>query len=173
MPRLHFVKKARKANKDHDIKKGDSYYWWKFRLGRSSMKRISKTRPRRSQLTLSEFYGTMYDAEDDLEAAVDEFRHGHDLEALASACEAAKSDVEQAGETCQEKFDNMPDSLQQGETGQLLEGRVQSCEEIAQALDDAAEEVRSYELPEDDSKELDGEIQEVCGIVTGVDWSYE
>lgn len=31
MARLHFVKSARKDNPSAEVKKGESYYWWKFR----------------------------------------------------------------------------------------------------------------------------------------------
>ena len=56
MPRVYFVKKARK-DYPVGIKKGDSYYWWKFRYGGIHR---SKTRPRPSQLTQSEFLSTIY-----------------------------------------------------------------------------------------------------------------
>ncbi len=52
MARAHFVKKARKDNPAAGIKAGDSYYWWKFRRGG---KHYSKTAPRPSQLTQSEY----------------------------------------------------------------------------------------------------------------------
>jgi len=53
MPRVHFVKHARK---DNDlVKKGESYYWWKFRF---TGKCMSKTPPRKSQLTESEYWKT-------------------------------------------------------------------------------------------------------------------
>ena len=55
MPQVHFVKKARKTNKTLGIKKGDSYYWWKFRYGG---KHVSTKHPRPSQLTQSDFLGT-------------------------------------------------------------------------------------------------------------------
>ena len=61
MPRLHFVKHARKAIPSIKVEKGDSYYWWKFPY---RPRTVSKTRPRRSQLTQSEFYAAMWDHED-------------------------------------------------------------------------------------------------------------
>ena len=42
MPRVNYVKKARKAIPGADIKVGDAYYWWKFRYGG---KHVSKIRP--------------------------------------------------------------------------------------------------------------------------------
>ena len=43
MPRVNYVKKARKNNPA--VKRGESYFWWKFRYGG---KQYSKTRPRQS-----------------------------------------------------------------------------------------------------------------------------
>jgi hypothetical protein len=60
MPRVNFVKKARKAIPSSGIKVGDSYYWWKFRYGG---KFVSKERPRQSQLTQSKLSG-VYAAEE-------------------------------------------------------------------------------------------------------------
>jgi len=50
MARANFVKKARKDNSV--VKKGESYYWWKFAYG---SKQYSKEAPSRSQLTQSGF----------------------------------------------------------------------------------------------------------------------
>lgn len=173
MARLNFVKKARKANKAAGIKKGDSYYWWKFRTGgRGGIKRISKTRPRRSALTQSEFYGTMYDAEDDLAAALADFiTEKISFNDLAASCEQAAEEVRRAGEECQEKYDNMPDGLQQGDTGQMLETRVRQCDEIADQLDNAATNVRDVE-PEE-SAEADESRQTAADEVEGISWDYE
>lgn len=82
MTTAHFVKKARKTIRGTGIKKGDSYWWWKFRHGE---KHVSKTQPRQSQLTGSEFLGTVFSIEESL-ADVDVA----DREAVASAIEDAK-----------------------------------------------------------------------------------
>lgn len=62
MPRVHYVKKARKDN--GCVSKGESYYWWKFRYGSKCM---SKKPPKASQLTQSEFLSTVYDINERIE----------------------------------------------------------------------------------------------------------
>lgn len=138
MARAHFVQKARKAIKGTDIKKGDSYWWWKFRHG---SKHTSKTQPRPSQLTQSDFYSRVYAAQEAIEdcSASDEVRDVRD---------SVASDLRELGEECQGKHDNMPESLQQGDTGQLLEER-------AQVMEAAADELESLELDDPDDSDLD------------------
>jgi predicted enzyme involved in methoxymalonyl-ACP biosynthesis len=149
MARLHYVKAA-KDYPSHKIKKGEMYYWWAFRFGG---KRISKTQPRRSQLTQSEFFGNMYDAEDELSDAISAFRNDHDFEEFASACESIAENVRGYGEECDEKRSNMPDSLQDSETGQLLETRNDECNTIADDLESAAGEIRDCAVEESDHED--------------------
>ena len=127
MTTAHFVKKCRKTIRGTGIKKGDSYWWWKFRYGD---KHVSKTQPRPSQLTGSEFLGTVYSIEEGL-ADVDV----SDREEVASVIETAKEELAQLRDETDEKFNNMPDSLQQGDTGQLLEQRVQDVDTMIDELD--------------------------------------
>ena len=65
MPRVKHVQSARKAIPSAGIEVGDSYYWWKFRYGG---KRVSKTYPKRSQLTQS-LWSSVYAAQEELEEA--------------------------------------------------------------------------------------------------------
>lgn len=123
MARLHFVKKARKDNKV--CKKGESYYWWAFMSGgRGGPKHYSKERPKPSQLTQSEFFGTLGDIEDEIGALSAD-------DGLESSCEDIAGRIRELGEEQTSKFDNMPEGLQQGDIGQLLEQRASRCEEIA------------------------------------------
>ena len=160
MARATFVKKARKDIPNTDIKAGDSYYWWAFMSGgRGGPKRYSKTRPRASQLTQSEFLSEIYAAQELLDAA-------SDADSTIAALEDARSAVESAKDNCEDKLSNMPDSLQQGTTGQLLQDRIDNCERIISEIDDcigAVEELKEH--PDDDS--LDN-------IMSGtIDWSVE
>ena len=175
MARLHFVKKARKADKAAGIKKGDSYYWWKFMVGgRGGVKRKSKVKPRRSSLTQSEFLAAMYDAEDDLAVVLAAFESDGDFEELATACESASEMVRQTGEDCQSKYDNMPDGLQQGDTGQLLEQRVQQADEIADELENAATNIRDAMPDTDASKEEQEQARtNAAGEAESISWDYE
>jgi hypothetical protein len=132
MARVTFVKSARKDNPV--AKKGESYYWWKPMVGgRGGAKRYSKERPSRSQLTQSEFLSTLYDIED---GSMSEAHTPEDFREVAEA-------LRELGQEQQEKYDNMPDGLQQGDTGQMLEERASGCDSWADEIDTAADELES------------------------------
>ena len=164
MPRGHFVKKARKKNPA--VRKGQSYCWWKFNFG---PKVYSKTYPKRSQLTRSEFLGTMYDLEDRFQDFV--ISKIGDLKSVAGNLRDIASDVQTAGDDCSDRRDNMPESLQDADAGQLLEARSGQCAGISQALETAADEID--ELVQADEKDDDDKVSEEQSAVEGVDWSFE
>ena len=58
--------KARKDYPNSGIKKGDTYYWWKFYKGPLYR---SLSYPKRSQLTQSEYLSTIYETQEELEEA--------------------------------------------------------------------------------------------------------
>lgn len=192
MTKVHHVKKARKSYPKAGIKKGSPYWWTSTkRNGRFTGKQRWKVKPRRSQLTGSEYLAAIYGAREALEDAanalgaaaqdndVDEdgglAPNGNDadgaedevgtaLEAFADAVERAAEDVRQAGEECGTKRDNMPDGLRDGDVGQLLERRAEACEALALELDNLVADVRGT-----DASELTaGFADEKLG---GVDWS--
>lgn len=125
MPKVNFVKAAAKDNRV--AKKGESYYWWKFRYG---SKHMSKTPPRPSQLTQSDFLSRQMELEERIgDLTADTF------EDLKSEVEEIVSEIRSLGEEQGDKVNNLPDSLQQGPTGELLEGRASGCEEWADELE--------------------------------------
>lgn len=136
MPRV-VTHKARKDYPASGIKKGDTYYQWATRttVGKSYVGTIhrSLTPPRPSQLTKSEFLGAigdlMYDGWDGVE----------DAEGLRDVA----TTVRDIGQAEQDKFDNMPEGLQQGDTGQTLEERASQCSEWADAIDAKADELET------------------------------
>lgn len=132
MAKVHFVKSARKDNPVAKV--GEPYYWWKpMTGGRGGSKRYSKEYPSRSQLTQSEFLSALYALEDgDMVRA----ETPEDFHAVAEA-------LRELGQEQQDKFDNMPEGLQQGETGQLIEERAQGCESWADEIEEAATELES------------------------------
>ena len=154
MAKVHH-RKARKDYPDNGITKGDMYYYVSMKTGpRSSRVMRSLTPFRRSQLTTSAFYGAMYDIEDALETV-------GDLEELNSIIE----DLEALTEETQCSFDNMPESLQQGDTGMMLEERVQGCESASEELREIAQRMEDYEEyeeydPSDDAEELSNRVAE-------------
>lgn len=125
MPRVHFVQKARKDNSV--VKKGESYYHWKFRHG---PKKYSRNRPKPSQLTQSEFLSTVYDLNDRIEEL-----EASDIDDLQSQVSEISDEFRTLGYDQQEKVYNMPEGLQQGDTGQLLERRAEECADVADQLE--------------------------------------
>lgn len=136
MAHATFVKSARKDYPEHGIKKGESYYWWSFRQpgGRGgSGKYFSKTPPRPSQLTRSAFQSTLLHIEEtfnDLNPESYSF-----VSEFESDIDSIKSDLESLKDETQEKLDNMPEGLQQGDTGQLLQTRIDEVDSLISDLD--------------------------------------
>lgn len=146
MARAHFVKKARKAIPHAEIKKGESYWWWQFY---KSGKRYSKTQPKASQLIGSAFLSQMQSFAEDLE----ELNGDMDANDIESERDRIADEVRSLGDECQEKLDNMPEGLQQGDTGQMLQERVDACEQFASDLE-------SQDIPEKEEGQSDEEYRE-------------
>lgn len=156
MPKVHHVKKSRKPVPQLDLPAGSEYWWWGIMQGSRGVKRFSRKAPTRSQLTQSEFLGRVYDIEDQL----NELKDPTDLESLIQ-------DIRNLGDEQEEKYNNMPDGLQQGDTGQLLEGRKSSCDEWADELeavelpdevsDDDVEDKITDDYPEDEQEDVNRE----------------
>jgi hypothetical protein len=158
MARCTHVKAARRRYPQSEcgipggIKQGQSYYWWKFKRG---SKHFSLTPPKRSQLTQSAFYSQLYEIEDriaDLTASSD----------LPSEVEGIAEELRSLAEECQGSLENMPESLQQGPTGEMLQERIDACEGAADELegiemDDFEDE--DFEPDEQDEGELDDEYE--------------
>lgn len=128
MPKVHLVKKARKEIPHAGVKVGDSYYWWKFRYGG---KRISKTYPKPSQLTQSDFLISLYDIQE---------RYGHlesctSYQDLSDEVESIKAEIEELRDEQEEKRNNMPEHLQDVGTGELLQERYDALDEWYNEID--------------------------------------
>lgn len=124
MPRVTHVKSARKDNPV--CKKGESYYWWKFRYGG---KRYSLTRPRQSQLTQSAYFGTVYSTQEMIEDWTGE---ADDWEGLVDEVRDAVTELR---DETQDSLDNMPEQLQYSPTGELLQERVDALDSVESELD--------------------------------------
>jgi len=142
MTRAIFVLKAQKDYPEHDIKKGDSYYWWKFRFGG---KHYSKTPPKPSQLTQSGFKQSLYDIEERIQGVtVDD-----DLEAFI---EDMKGELESLRDECQSSLDNMPEHLQESSSsGEMLTNRVESLDSMIDEF--GSIDATDTDVDEDDIKE--------------------
>lgn len=175
MPRVHYVKAARKDNPV--AKAGEPYYWWAFRYGG---KRYSKTPPRASQLTQSEFLGSVYGALEDLqdyqlpaEITVEEDQTREDAvaaiaEEAKEAIQAAVDAIREQGEEASSRRDSMPDSLQDSETGELLGQRSEDAEQLATDLEDLASQVEDWGTEaEADLDALRALVEEAQGMSYG------
>jgi hypothetical protein len=167
---VHHVKKARKDNPV--CKKGESYYWWKFRYGG---KQYSLTYPRSSQLTQSEYLGQFYDLQEQVEG-MGQPSTVEEIEEFADQLENIATEFENLGSEQDDKKYNMPDQLQDSDVGQLLESRSESCQEAKDAVEEAATELRSLvsDLEDDPSdEEVETACEEAEGHISGISLDTE
>lgn len=158
MPRVKEVKLRKPVKCDRcrkKLKPGDRAIKWKTRNG---FARFSSTlharclgcRPKPSELVSSDFVRAMMEMEESIPSMVESVDDARALlEELQSSIEGLKSDE-------QDKYDNMPGSLQQSPTGQLIEERIAK-------LDELEGEIRNKldDLP--DGEETDFDIDGVFG----------
>lgn len=141
MPRVNRVEKCRKSpgkctRCSKKIKKGDPYLWWKFNFGPKYVRcSASACSPKPSELTRSEFWGRVRD----LQA---EGFGGENFEDLKDRTTSVIDELNSLADDCEEKFNNMPQSLQDGDTGQLLQER-------ADALREAVSAIEAIDIPEE------------------------
>jgi len=158
MPRVTHVMKARKANPHFGIEVGDSYYWWKFRYGG---KRVSKTYPKQSQLTQSEYLGRLYAFNEEYESRVQwnesTVTTKEDVEWWESEVDELKQEfydlAEELQTDTQDKLDNMPEQLQYAPTGELLQERIDQMDEMMSNLDGISNDIDTSDFP--DGEDLD------------------
>jgi polyhydroxyalkanoate synthesis regulator phasin len=139
------------ANKDHpgtDIKKGDTYYIWAFFRQRPQK---SKTYPKRSQLTQDEGKQKVYDAYDSFSINAE-----MSAEDVKSAIEDLANELTEAASLFEEKFENIPEGLQQGDVGQNIEANKDACESSASDLESLASDVEDQDNEEYWTKEEEG-----------------
>jgi len=137
MPRVETLKAA-KDYPEQGILKGETYYKWAFRFGGVHK---SKTYPKRSQLTQSEFLSAMFDIEDD-RLSCEGCETVNDLVTLS---EEVVSELETLRDDVQDKIDNLPDSLRDSS---MLNDRLSSVEDMIQ-------EVEGIDFEEDDYDNLE------------------
>jgi chromosome segregation ATPase len=142
MPRVHFVKKARKDYPQAGIMKGDSYYWWEFRYGGT---RMSKTPPKPSQLTQSDFLQRIYGINERIEALET------DIDNIESERDEIVSELEEIRDECEEKRSNMPDHLQDVGSGEILQNRYDAVDDMINELQNI--DLDFEELPDEPNRE--------------------
>lgn len=165
MARATFVKHARKDNPV--AKKGDMYWWWKFRFGG---KHYSKTHPRPSQLTQSDYLSSAYAFQEQIEdITVDD----DNLEDAAGELRSVADEVRNLGSEQEYKIGNMPDSLQESDTAQMLRGRAEACEALAGELESAADEIEDLIDPDVDADDPAASADQAQSIIGNISWNWE
>jgi hypothetical protein len=146
MARAHYVKKARKTIRGTCVKKGQPYYWWKFRR---SGKYYSLTPPTRAQLTQSAFYGALYTLEDTTIA------NAPADDSLPDVRDEIVSELNNLRDECESSRSNMPEHLQDVGSGEILQNRIDG-------LENAITEFEQLDFDKADDSESDEEHWERC-----------
>lgn len=158
MARITLVKKAQKDQGKCRrcgavIKLGDSYFWFANRLGRMSVRKVfcAAHRPRPSEVTTSDKLSQLYGAQEAFEDQVFD-----SLEDIASALRDAASTAEEVGQEYRDSLDNMPDGLRDADSNGIQE-KIDACSDWQGELEQAADEVEGFEMPEEEESEGDKE----------------
>ena len=142
------------------IKVGDEYY--RFSMSRFQPLRILclACKPSRSQMTGSDFLSTIYDIEDSMAGLSVE-----NMEEAQGLIDELVGQLEELRDETESRRDNMPESLQDAPTGEMLQGRYDSVEEMLGELEDIETDI-DEELSEDEKEDRKEEIlqaiQDVC-----------
>lgn len=143
----------RKAGKDYPeqgIAKGETYYTWH---PKGANWQRQKTAPTPRQLTANAWEHFLMDTREGVEAL-----GMLEREDLESAIEELASLAREKGDEEDEKFNNLPESLQDSSTGELLQERRDLAYEIADSLE-------NIDLDEDrELEEIQQEIDSVLDV---------
>lgn len=157
-----FHRKARKDYPEHGIKKGDMYYTAQIKTGPRSSRVLRSLKPLRdSQLTTSPFKSGYYAAQESWD---------DNKERDESTIRDIAETIRELGTEAQESFDNMPEGLQQGDTGQMLQERAEQCETKADELESLADEYETLEEPQEPD---DGEDEDAFEEFSEAQGEYE
>lgn len=148
MPQVRHIKKARKSNRKFGIKKGKPYWTWGFRSGSGFVKKVSLVPPKRSQLTQSEFWSTVYSIQEQVDD--EKVECPEDFNELLGD---VRGQLEELRDDTQSKLDNMPESLQNGSSGELLQERIDKLDEVIDGLPD---ELSCEEMSDEDEDAREG-----------------
>lgn len=149
MPKVTFVKKARRDYLTYGIKKGESYYWWKFRFG---ARHVSKTYPKPQELTQSDFLKSVYDIQEEVDKI-----SGEDTDDLESQVSCITDEIRNLASEQEDKRSNMPDQLQDSGSGEMLQNRADSLNEWADELENVDLSIDTDEFLEEATEENEEE----------------
>lgn len=143
MAKVYFVKQARKAYPEIGVEPGDSYYWWRFRVGGY---RSSKAMPRRSQLQSSEKKQRIYAGHEEVDDALKEdcgyfefYRDevGSAIDRALSAVEEVVEEYRGAGdivENFRDRYDEQANALEE------FSSSIEDFRSNLESIDDTADD---------------------------------
>ncbi len=151
MPRVTSVKSARQDQGrcikcPREIKKGDPYKWYAFMVGgRGGPKRkhcqYCPVKP--ADLTNSDYLKGAYGIEESIDKIPGDVDSVGAAQEIPDQLREIAQEIRDLGEEQQGKLDNMPEGLQQGDTGQLIQSRIDACEEMATQFDEKADTIET------------------------------
>jgi hypothetical protein len=157
MARVTTVKSARKDQPTACVRchkkivVGQGYRWVANRIGRSSItKRIHVECGsfKRSEITTSEKLGMVYDAQDNAHNEVTAWPNDGNIDDLEAILQQARDTAEEVQGMYEESLSNMPEGLQQGDTGQQIQEKIDM-------LDSWISELESVSLEGFDEEEFE------------------
>jgi hypothetical protein len=157
MPRVNRIKHARKPKVcgkcQAAINVGDPYVWFQFAYAAKTI-RCGKPEcyPASKELTRSEFAQNCIDYTERLDAACSALGSSEDADAFADELESLASDMREYAEELEERRGNMPEQLQDSDSGSLLEERAENLNNGAEELDEVATKAREVEMLTDTSQ---------------------
>ena len=167
MPQVHHVSKCRRSPGacslcSKEIATGEPYYWWQFAFAPKSI-RCDNHPPKPKDLTRSAFWGTLLGIQEE------DFSGAEDTDAVESLRDDVVSQLEDLKSEIEGNLSNMPDSLQQGSTGELLQERIDALDEAIsnlQGVDCTAAEPDDDDDDEAKQEQLDARLQEIRDDLT-------
>lgn len=153
------------------IQKGETYYSWS--LFGDKKARISKTYPKPQQLTNSGFKISLFDLKDRI-SALDAGQFS-DNEEFKSEIEDIIQEIRNLSDEQDEKWNNMPEGLQSGSTGELLESRRDSLNEWADEIEgiDLDYDGDNEEIEDTDETALTEHLEEKIDEIQNCDYNGE
>jgi chemotaxis protein histidine kinase CheA len=177
VPRINRVAKARKSpgtcgGCGKEIPVGAPYKWIKFRFGGKRF-RCGDCDFKGSDLTQSAFLGQTSDLND----RISELANLEEPSEIRDEIEDIVSEFNNLADECESNRENMPEQLQDSDTGSMLEERASTCRDVADNLEgvdcdfdeEAArseaktefeEETTEAERSEMDQEDIDAAIEE-------------
>lgn len=142
MARVNTVQKSRKekicGRCGKTIPVGSKYFYIDFYSGRTAV-RCTSCEFKQSETTENPYYQQLWSIQEDYSERID----NADELSIADVKEELVSDLENLRDEVQERYDNIPEQLQYGEAGQLLQDRIDS-------LDSAISDIESVEVSDID-----------------------